>query len=167
MKKLTLLLLAFVALSCNDPDLTLDQGPDIQTTAVVDADNNAVASNEIFNVVEEQATFPGGMGAWVRHLKENLKYPEQAKREGIEGAVFLSFVVRKDGDISDIQVARGIGGGCDEEAVSLLLDSPNWIPGKQNGEEVNSKMQVRIVFRLSKEERKNAGEAVLIEEIEE
>ena len=148
MNKLTLALLTIFAISCSDADLA-DQGPELETKAVVDENNNAVASNEVFNVVEEQASFPGGMEAWSEHLKSTLKYPEQAKKLGIEGRVFLSFIVNKDGSLDDIQVVRGIGAGCDEEAVNALLESPNWLAGKQRGIEVKSKMQVRIDFRLS------------------
>ncbi len=105
-------------------------------------------ADQVFLVVEEQAMFPGGMGEWGKFLKKNLKYPRQAKRMGIEGAVFLSFIVDQQGAISDIQVARGIGGGCDEEAIRVLKSSPKWSPGKQRGRPVKSRMQIRIVFRL-------------------
>lgn len=105
-------------------------------------------ADEVFLVVEEQASFPGGMGEWNNFLKKNLKYPRQATRMGIEGAVFLSFIVDKQGSISDIQVIRGIGGGCDEEAIRVLKNSPKWAPGKQRGRAVKSRMQLRIVFRL-------------------
>ena len=67
---------------------------------------------------------------------------------GIEGAVFLSFIVDQQGSISDIEVSRGIGGGCDEEAIRVLESSPKWAPGRQRGRPVKSRMQIRIVFRL-------------------
>lgn len=105
-------------------------------------------ADQVFLVVEENAQFPGGNGEWNKYLKKNLKYPRQAKRMGIEGAVFLSFIVDKQGKISDIQVSRGIGGGCDEEAVRVLEGSPRWNPGKQRGRAVKSRMNLRIVFRL-------------------
>lgn len=105
-------------------------------------------AEQIFLVVEESATFPGGMAEWNKFLRKNLKYPRQATRMGIEGAVFLSFIVDKQGQMSDIQVIRGIGGGCDEEAIRVLKSSPKWSPGKQRGRAVKSRMQLRIVFRL-------------------
>ena len=105
-------------------------------------------ADEVFLVVEENASFPGGMGAWNKFLKKNLKYPRQAQRMGIEGGVFLSFIVDKQGVISDIKVMRGIGGGCDEEAIRVLKASPKWAPGKQRGRAVKSRMQLRILFRL-------------------
>ena len=105
-------------------------------------------ADQVFLVVEEQAAFPGGQGEWAKFLRKNLKYPRQAKRMGIEGAVFLNFIVDQQGIISDIQVARGIGGGCDDEAVRVLKNSPKWQPGKQRGRAVKSRMSIRIVFRL-------------------
>lgn len=109
---------------------------------------NETDNNTVFLVVEEQASFPGGPPAWTKYLKRNLKYPRQATRMGIEGKVFLSFIVDKQGSISDIQVVRGIGGGCDEEAKRVVANSPKWSPGKTRNKPVKSRMQVQIVFRL-------------------
>ena len=103
---------------------------------------------EIFMIVEEQASFPGGNKAWGKYLRKNLKYPRTAQRMGIEGKVFLSFVVDKEGVISDIVVSRGIGGGCDEEAIRVLKNSPRWSPGKQRGRAVKSRMAIQIFFNL-------------------
>ena len=105
-------------------------------------------ADELFLVVEENASFPGGPGEWRKYLSKNLRYPRQAKRMGIQGAVFLSFTVDKNGVISDIQVPRGIGGGCDEEATRVLKASPKWKPGKQRGKAVKSKMNIRVIFKL-------------------
>jgi protein TonB len=105
-------------------------------------------ADEIFLVVEEQASFPGGGEAWGNFLRKNLKYPRQATRMDIDGRVFLSFVVDQSGKISDIRVARGIGGGCDEEAVRVLENSPRWSPGMQRGRAVKSRMSLQIVFKL-------------------
>ena len=102
----------------------------------------------IFMVVEDEAEFPGGAKAWGKFLKKNFRYPRQAQRMGIEGKVFLSFVVDKDGAISDIAVARGIGGGCDEEAIRVLSKSPKWKPGRQRGVAVKSRMAIQIAFQL-------------------
>ncbi len=105
-------------------------------------------ADQVFLVVEEQAMFPGGMAEWGKFLRKNLKYPRQAKRMGIEGAVFLSFTVDELGGISDIQVARSVNDACDQEAIRVLKASPKWSPGKQRGRPVKSRMQLRIVFRL-------------------
>ena len=105
-------------------------------------------AEEIFIIVEEQASFPGGPAAWGKFLRKNLKYPRKASRMGIEGKVFLSFIVDKSGIISDIKVTRGIGGGCDEEAIRVLSESPRWSPGRQRGNAVKSKMGFQISFQL-------------------
>lgn len=105
-------------------------------------------ADDIMLIVEENAQFPGGNAAWNKFLKDNLKYPRKAQRMNIEGAVFLTFVVDKNGVLSDIQVTRPLGGGCDEEAVRVLKASPRWQPGKQRGVPVKSRMNLRILFKL-------------------
>ncbi|GAB5527440.1 MAG: hypothetical protein Roseis2KO_53120 [Roseivirga sp.] len=99
--------------------------------------------DEVFTVVEEQPTFPGGSEAWRQFINDNLKTPDS----NVKGRVFASFVVDKDGAVHNIQLIRGIGGGADEAVVALLKNSPNWIAGKQRGREVNSRMQVVITFK--------------------
>ena len=106
------------------------------------------SADKIFLVVEEDAEFPGGREAWTKFLNKNLKYPKQAKRMGVEGNVYLSFIVDRTGTISDISVIREVGGGCDEEAVRVLEKSPKWTPGKQRGKAVIQRMTIRIIFRL-------------------
>lgn len=101
-----------------------------------------------FIIVEQPATFPGEAGAWTKFLRKNIKYPRHAKRAGIEGKVFLSFYVDDKGMISDIKVVRGIGGGCDEEAIRVLQKSPRWNPGLQRGNPVKSPMSLFINFVL-------------------
>ncbi|MBO6763062.1 MAG: energy transducer TonB, partial [Roseivirga sp.] len=78
----------------------------------------------------------------------NLKYPHEAYSEGIQGSVFLSFNVKHTGEIKNVRVIRGLGYGCDEEAVRVLLNSGKWNPGTRNGEDVNSSSNIRIVFTL-------------------
>lgn len=98
--------------------------------------------NEVFTIVEEMASFPGGTEAWNQFIKNNLKEPQS----DVKGRVFASFVVDKQGNLQDIKLVRGIGQGADEAVVELLEKSPRWIPGKQRGTEVNSRMNVAIVF---------------------
>jgi protein TonB len=104
---------------------------------------------EEFIVVEEEAKFPGGNAAWTKFLTKNLKYPQQAQRANIEGRVILNFYVDAQGDISNISVLRGIGSGCDEEAVRVLSKSPKWKPGLQRGVPVKSAKQIAFVFKLN------------------
>ena len=106
-------------------------------------------ADQIFDVVETQPNPPGGMSGWNAYLSKNLKYPTQARRMGIEGTVIVVFVVNTDGSIQDVEVLRGIGGGCDEEAVKVVSEAPKWEPGKQRGRPVRTRMRLPIRFKLS------------------
>lgn len=103
---------------------------------------------EIFTIVEEFPSFPGGWEGFYKFVRENLRYPNIALRMGVEGKVFLQFVVDETGHISQIEVIRGIGGGCDEEAVRVLQACPPWKPGKQRGRAVKVRMSLPITFKL-------------------
>lgn len=106
-------------------------------------------TDEIFTIVEQQPGFKGGISAFYSYVGKKMKYPSQARRMGIEGKVFVQFVVGKDGSISDVKIMRGIGAGCDEEAVRVIKNSPNWTPGKQRGKPVKVRMVLPITFKLS------------------
>lgn len=121
---------------------------DVIEDLVIEDDLPEEEAEKVFLIVEEQASFPGGAKAWAKFLKKNFKYPRRATRMGIEGKVNLSFIVDKNGQISDIQVLRGIGAGCDEEAIRVLTNSPRWNPGKQRGVAVKSRMAIQIAFQL-------------------
>lgn len=103
---------------------------------------------EIFQVVEDQPEPIGGMEAFYKYVSKNLDYPAQARRMGIEGRVFVQFVVDKDGTITDVVAIRGIGAGCDEEAVRVIKEAPKWKPGKQRGRAVKVRMVLPITFKL-------------------
>ena len=107
--------------------------------------------DEVFVVVEEQAEFPGGMEAMYAYIGKNLKYPEAAKEKGIEGRVFVSFIIEKDGSISNILIKRAIGGGCEEAAVEMIKNMPKWKPGKQRGKPVRFQFVLPIKFELPKD----------------
>ena len=102
----------------------------------------------IFEVVETQPNPPGGMVGWNKYLAENMKYPEEAKKMGVQGTVIIVFVITTDGFIKDVEVLRGIGGGCDEEAIRVVKNGPKWEPGKQRGEPVNTRMRLPLKFKL-------------------
>jgi periplasmic protein TonB len=104
--------------------------------------------DEVFMIVEDQPTFEGGMEAFYKFVNKNIEYPKQARRMGVEGKVFVQFVVDKDGSLSEIKVIKGIGAGCDEEAVRALKESPKWKPGKQRGRPVKVRMSLPISFKL-------------------
>ena len=103
-------------------------------------------TDEIFTIVEEGAAPVGGMPAFYQYLKDNMKYPAVARRAGVEGKVLVSFVVGKDGSISEVTVLKGIGAGCDEEAVRVMAKAPHWKPGKQRGKPVRQRCILPIKF---------------------
>ncbi len=104
---------------------------------------------EVFQIVENPAEFPGGIQAFYKWVSDNLEYPSQARRMGVEGRVYVEFIVDKDGSITEVTSVRGIGAGCDEEAVRVLQMSPKWSPPKQRGRAVKQKMIIPITFRLN------------------
>lgn len=101
------------------------------------------------NTVEKYPEFPGGMEAWAKFIQKNLRYPYMAQESGIQGKVYLSFVIEKDGSITDVKVVKGIGGGCDEEAVRVIKKSPKWSAGIQNDTEVRVRYNMPINYTLS------------------
>ena len=113
-----------------------------------DADYVEEVVEEVFMVVEHAPGFKGGMEAFYEYISENLEYPRIAKRQQIEGRVFLRFVIEKDGSVGKVDVLKGIGGGCDEEAVRVVKSSPKWTPGKQRGKAVRVYMALPILFNL-------------------
>ncbi|RFS17073.1 energy transducer TonB [Emticicia sp. C21] len=105
-------------------------------------------SNEAFIHVEVQPTFAGGVSELYKFLNKTLKYPSAAQRNNVGGKVFMSFIVEKDGSITDIQVAKGVGFGLDEEATRAVKLMPNWNPGKQNGRNVRVRFTLPVTFKL-------------------
>lgn len=104
---------------------------------------------EVFTIVENWPTPKGGMPEFYKYIGENIQYPALARRLNVSGIVFLQFVVEKDGKITDVKVLRGIGAGCDEEAMRVLQSAPAWTPGKQRGRPVRVLMTVPIRFILN------------------
>ena len=107
-----------------------------------------VEEEQIFQVVEEMPSFPGGDAECMRFLNKNIKYPTIAQENGIQGRVILQFVVNKDGSIVDVVVARSVDPYLDKEALRVIQSMPRWIPGKQNGKAVRVKYTVPVMFRL-------------------
>ncbi len=105
-------------------------------------------ADQIFQIVEDAPVPKGGLESFYNYVAENLRYPQQAIRMGVTGNVFLKFVVEKDGRLTDVQAVKGIGSGCDEEAVRVLASAPAWIPGKQRGRPVRVSMVIPIRFVL-------------------
>lgn len=105
-------------------------------------------ATKVFDVVEEMPSFPGGNGALMSYLSSNVKYPVVAQENGVQGRVIVSFVVERDGSISDVKVARSVDPSLDREAQRVVKSMPRWTPGKQNGQTVRVKYTVPVVFRL-------------------
>lgn len=105
-------------------------------------------ATKVFDVVEEMPSFPGGQGALMSYLASNINYPVVAQENGVQGRVIVSFVVERDGSISDVRVARSVDPSLDREAQRVVKSMPRWKPGKQNGSAVRVKYTVPVVFRL-------------------
>ena len=124
---------------------------DVQEEVAVEAKEEVIEVEEakpVFTIVEEMPSFPGGEGERNKFLAENIVYPQQATENGIQGTVYVSFVVDSKGNVTDVKVLRGIGGGCDEEALRVVKMMPQWHPGKQNGKLVRVLFNMPIYFKL-------------------
>ncbi len=104
--------------------------------------------NKVFDVVEQMPSFPGGNQALMEYLSKNVKYPVVAQENGVQGRVVVSFVVERDGSITDVKVVKSVDPSLDREASRLVSGMPKWIPGKQNGSAVRVKYNVPVTFRL-------------------
>jgi protein TonB len=107
-----------------------------------------VEENKVFDVVEQMPSFPGGMGALMSWLSQNIKYPVIAAENGVQGRVIVQFVVEKDGSITDVKVAKSVDPSLDKEAARVVSAMPKWTPGKQNGSAVRVKYTVPVTFKL-------------------
>lgn len=103
---------------------------------------------EVFDMVEQMPTFPGGNTELMKYIGEHLKYPAIAQENGTQGRVICQFVVGRDGQVRDVTVVRSLDPYCDKEAIRVIRSMPRWIPGKQNGKAVSVKYTVPIVFKL-------------------
>lgn len=104
--------------------------------------------DEVFTFAEEMPVYPGGDEKLLQFIHANVQYTEIAKRAGVEGKIFISFIVRATGDITDLEVVKGLGAGLDEEAMRVIKLMPKWKPGRQNGKPVSVKVSIPFVFRL-------------------
>ena len=131
-----------------DLDVEITEETVIEDIVFEEAPEEEVA-DEIFDIVEDQPAPPGGMAAFYKYVGKEMKYPNQARRMGIEGKVFVQFVVDKAGRLTEVRSIKGIGAGCDEEAVRVIKNAPQWKPGKQRGRPVKVRMILPITFKLS------------------
>jgi protein TonB len=129
----------------------------ILTNKRIQAQNNNVDSNTVkkssftcYMIVEEIPSYPGGDEARIKFIQDNLQYPIVAKQNNIQGTVYVKFMVEANGTISDINILKGIGGGCDEEALRVVKIMPKWLPGSQNGKPTKIYFNMPIIFKLDK-----------------
>lgn len=115
---------------------------------IVFEESEEEVADEIFTIVENKPEFEGGHTAFMRFLQKNMKYPPQARRMGLEGRVFVQFIIEPNGNVTQVEVLKGIGAGCNEEAIRVISKSPNWVPGKQRGKPVRVRMVVPLIFKL-------------------
>ncbi len=106
-------------------------------------------ANQVYTVVENMPQFPGGDEARTKYMINTIKYPDEAKKKGLQGTVYVGFIVEKDGSISSTKVQRGIGEPCDLEAIRVVQSMPKWTPGTQNGKPVRVSFTMPISFKLN------------------
>jgi TonB family protein len=111
-------------------------------------DRQGNENNHVYQRVEKEPEYPGGTEALFKFLGENLKYPDLAKLTKTQGRVFVYFVVKSDGTVDNISLIKGIGNGCDEEALRVIKLMPKWIPGENKGKKVNVAFYLPIKFKL-------------------
>jgi protein TonB len=126
----------------------VDQTEVIEEYVAPEVVEEEVVEQEIFQIVEEMPSFPGGEAELMKYVGSHIKYPQIARETGIQGRVFVGFVVEPDGSISNVKLLRGIGGGCDEEAMRVIKSLPKWKPGKQRGKAVRVSYQIPVFFKL-------------------
>ena len=129
-------------------DVEADDDTEVEEYTPMLQEEEDVEEEKVFMVVEEQPSFPGGEQARMRYLSNNIDYPQLARESGIQGTVYVTFVVEKDGSITDVRVLRGIGGGCDKEAIRVVKEMPRWEAGMQRGKPVRVQFNMPIRFTL-------------------
>jgi periplasmic protein TonB len=122
----------------NNPDFRIDEIIEIEPE-----------DDAIYSFVQVYPQFPGGEAAMRSFISSNLVYTRMAREINLQGTVYVSFVVYKDGSISDIQILRGLGAGLDEEVIRVVSEMPDWIPGNQNGKTVNVRFAMPVQFKLN------------------
>ena len=129
----------------NIQEETPSAAPAARTTSAAASDD----TEEIFQVVEEQPEFPGGMGEMMKFLQANIQYPKEAQAKGVQGRVIVQFVVNSDGSICDEKVSKPVDPQLDAEAIRVIRSMPNWKPGMQRGKPVRVRFTLPVTFRLT------------------
>lgn len=106
-------------------------------------------NNMVYDVVEVMPQYPGGQIAMLKYIMQNIKYPKQIMEEGIQGRVTVSFIVEKDGRVSNVRLLRSVQPSLDKEAIRVVKSMPKWTPGKQNGKPVRVRFNLPVMFKLN------------------
>jgi TonB family protein len=129
----------------NLPNSTsVQKNKDVSSVTTAQKDDN----EKVYTYIDQMPSYPGGDEALYSFISNNIVYPEVAKRAGVEGKIYVQFVIDKDGSVTDVKTQKGIGAGCDEEAVRVVKLMPKWIPGKNNDEVVKTRISIPVVFSL-------------------
>ncbi|HEX3386474.1 MAG TPA: energy transducer TonB [Mucilaginibacter sp.] len=150
---ITIYFIAFLSIAKAQQATVSPKKADPNADVVIDEPVKMVedtSQSKIFTSVEQIPMFPGGFEALYKYLTQNIHYPASAVKDKIEGKVFLTFVVEKDGSLTDIKVVRGVSADIDTEALRVLKESPKWQPGTQNSRPVRVQFTVPISFLLQK-----------------
>ena len=144
--------------------VVVEQAPAVQQTKPVEMPNPAAVdtTSRAFDVVEQMPQFPGGLAELMQFLGQNVRYPEEAHKNNIQGRVIVTFVVEKDGSISEAHVAKSVDPLLDAEALRVVNSMPNWLPGRQNGEPVRVKYTVPITFKLQGDAKTAKENAIIL-----
>ncbi|MFY0651113.1 MAG: energy transducer TonB [Cyclobacteriaceae bacterium] len=133
------------------PDIEIDvEFDESNIIEVIEAEEPPIEeAEEYVDFASEMPSPMAGMREYYKFISKSIKYPDHARRMGLEGKVFVQFIINKEGEVTEIQTIKGIGGGCDEEAERVIALSPKWKPGKQGSKRVNVRMIMPIIFKLN------------------
>jgi len=120
----------------------------LKTDDLIKPQSQQKKEDRIFRLVEKMPSFPGGVKALMEYLENNVNYPEEARQRGVQGRVTVTFVVEKDGSITNISISRSADPALDKEAIRLIKSMPKWNPGMHDGQNVRVEYNVPVVFRL-------------------
>ena len=152
--------LKYVGSAMDDNAVVVSAEGQPKYVTITDGPFEKADENGIFQVVEEQPQFPGGMAALMEYLKKNVRYPATCKEQGLQGRVIVQFVVNPDSTISDAQVIKPVNPHFDKEALRVVNAMPKWIPGKLRGKPVRVRFTVPITFRLEEPKKVEAANGV-------
>ncbi len=155
--------LVFFVHSCGLAPENADTDPLLPAEYEAIETDTPFVSDSIYHVVETPPRFPGGEEGRMAFLQEHLRYPNEARLAGIQGTVFVQFVVLADGRIDDVKILRGIGGGCDEETLRVIREMPAWEPGRNSdGQAVHTRFNMPVRFALKTDEAPNEAQDMVI-----